>query len=165
MARRSAGTWRIHFFQRHPQDDQRTAVPALDFLDAIPTKIAAEIHAVLDAVAEAPPPAFSGGGKWEAMHGRWPASTRSAFRVGVRITASSACSIRAKISADGALFVSVDCQSPGANRRTIGTIDASGDTSMSSRSVGRYFSRRRSCRPRAPRGRDEVEPEGIGNRR
>ena len=28
----------------------------------------AEIHAVLDAVAEAPPPAFSGGGKWEAMH-------------------------------------------------------------------------------------------------
>jgi hypothetical protein len=25
--------------------------------------------AVLKAVAEAPPPAFSGGGKWEAMHG------------------------------------------------------------------------------------------------
>ncbi|MYE97849.1 MAG: hypothetical protein F4110_03395 [Acidimicrobiaceae bacterium] len=24
---------------------------------------------MLDAVAEAPPPAFSGGGKWEAMHG------------------------------------------------------------------------------------------------
>ncbi len=32
-------------------------------------KVAAEIHAVLAAVAEAPPPAFSGGGKWEAMHG------------------------------------------------------------------------------------------------
>ena len=29
----------------------------------------AELLAVLDAVAEAPPPAFSGGGKWEAMHG------------------------------------------------------------------------------------------------
>jgi hypothetical protein len=27
------------------------------------------ILAVLDAVAAAPPPAFSGGGKWEAMHG------------------------------------------------------------------------------------------------
>jgi hypothetical protein len=30
--------------------------------------------AVVKAVAEAPPPAFSGGGKWEAMHGdmgRW----------------------------------------------------------------------------------------------
>lgn len=26
------------------------------------------MDAVLDAVAEAPPPAFSGGGKWEAMH-------------------------------------------------------------------------------------------------
>lgn len=25
--------------------------------------------AVLDAVAEAPPPQFSGGGQWEAMHG------------------------------------------------------------------------------------------------
>jgi hypothetical protein len=26
--------------------------------------------AVLDAVAAAPPPSFSGGGKWEAMHGK-----------------------------------------------------------------------------------------------
>ena len=26
-------------------------------------------QAVLDAVADAPPPSFSGGGKWEAMHG------------------------------------------------------------------------------------------------
>ena len=26
------------------------------------------MQAVLEAVAEAPPPAFSGGGKWEAMH-------------------------------------------------------------------------------------------------
>jgi Txe/YoeB family toxin of Txe-Axe toxin-antitoxin module len=34
----------------------------------LPAKVAAEIHAVLDAVAEAPPPSFSGGGKWEAMH-------------------------------------------------------------------------------------------------
>jgi Txe/YoeB family toxin of Txe-Axe toxin-antitoxin module len=31
-------------------------------------KMAAEIQAVLEAVAEAPPPPFSGGGKWEAMH-------------------------------------------------------------------------------------------------
>jgi hypothetical protein len=27
-----------------------------------------EIQAVLEAVAAAPPPSFSGGGKWEAMH-------------------------------------------------------------------------------------------------
>lgn len=60
--------WRIHFFRRDSRDDPNTTVPALDFLDAIPAKVAAEIHAVLSAVAEAPPPTFSGGGKWEAMH-------------------------------------------------------------------------------------------------
>ena len=32
-------------------------------------KVADEVHAVLDAVANAPPPAFAGGGTWEAMHG------------------------------------------------------------------------------------------------
>lgn len=45
------------------------SVPALEFLDACPGKIDAEFTAVLDAVAGAPPPQFSGGGKWEAMHG------------------------------------------------------------------------------------------------
>ena len=43
--------------------------PARVFLDNCPGKIAAEFTAVLDAVAGAPPPRFSGGGKWEAMHG------------------------------------------------------------------------------------------------
>jgi hypothetical protein len=43
--------------------------PALEFLDGCPGKIDAEFTAVLDAVAAAPPPRFSGGGKWEAMHG------------------------------------------------------------------------------------------------
>lgn len=43
-------------------------VPALEFLDGCPGKIDAEFTAVLDAVAAAPPPRFSGGGKWEAMH-------------------------------------------------------------------------------------------------
>lgn len=62
-------SWRIHFFRRHPGDDEHAAVPALQFLDGLPPKVAAEIHAVLNAVAEAPPPAFSGGGKWEVMHG------------------------------------------------------------------------------------------------
>lgn len=61
--------WRIHFFQRNSRDDPGAGVPARDFLDAVPPKIAREIQAVLNAVAEAPPPAFSGGGKWEAMHG------------------------------------------------------------------------------------------------
>lgn len=44
-------------------------VPALEFLDACPGKLEGEFTAVLDAVADAPPPRFSGGGKWEAMHG------------------------------------------------------------------------------------------------
>jgi hypothetical protein len=44
-------------------------VPALDFLDHCPGKLEGEFSAVLDAVAAAPPPQFSGGGKWEAMHG------------------------------------------------------------------------------------------------
>lgn len=45
------------------------SVPAIEFLDGCPTKLAANLFAVLDAVAEAPPPQYSGGGKWEAMHG------------------------------------------------------------------------------------------------
>ena len=61
--------WRIHFFRRASADDVGESVPTAEFLDGLPPKVAAEIHAVLDAVAEAPPPAFSGGGKWEAMHG------------------------------------------------------------------------------------------------
>jgi Txe/YoeB family toxin of Txe-Axe toxin-antitoxin module len=64
----SKDPWRIHFFQRHVDDDADRAVPSIEFLDGLPAKVAAEIHAVLDAVAEAPPPSFSGGGKWEAMH-------------------------------------------------------------------------------------------------
>lgn len=68
-AARPAKSWRIHFFQRDRRDDVDRSVPAVEFLDGLPTKVAAEIHAVLDAVAAAPPPAFSGGGKWEVMHG------------------------------------------------------------------------------------------------
>lgn len=44
-------------------------VPADGFLDRCPDKVEATILAVLEAVRRAPPPAFSGGGKWEAMHG------------------------------------------------------------------------------------------------
>lgn len=44
-------------------------VRSSEFLDDCPVKVAALLLAVLDAVAEAPPPQYSGGGKWEAMHG------------------------------------------------------------------------------------------------
>ena len=45
------------------------SIPAHDFLVSSPTSVAANLFAVLEAVRAAPPPAFSGGGKWEAMHG------------------------------------------------------------------------------------------------
>ncbi len=45
------------------------SVPAEEFLDGCPTKIEARFSAVLEAVRDAPPPQFSGGGYWEAMHG------------------------------------------------------------------------------------------------
>jgi hypothetical protein len=63
------GPWTIHFFQRHIADDRPQGVPGRDFLDACPEKVRAKFIAVLRAVADAPPPAFSGGGYWEAMHG------------------------------------------------------------------------------------------------
>lgn len=61
--------WNIHFFQRDRSDDPKRGIPSIEFLEGIPAKVAAEIHAVLAAVSAAPPPSFSGGGKWEAMHG------------------------------------------------------------------------------------------------
>jgi hypothetical protein len=64
-----AAPWLIHFFQRHSDDDPNESVPARDFLLGCPDKVRQVMLAVLMAVAEAPPPSFSGGGKWEAMHG------------------------------------------------------------------------------------------------
>ncbi len=63
------GPWLIHFFARHQDDDPTRAVPGRDFLDQCPVAVRAKLVAILSAVADAPPPAFSGGGKWEAMHG------------------------------------------------------------------------------------------------
>jgi len=45
------------------------SVPAKDFLLGCPTGVRAKLLAVLEAVRSAPPPQFSGGGRWEAMHG------------------------------------------------------------------------------------------------
>lgn len=44
-------------------------VPTEEFFDRCPAKVEARFHAVLEAVRSAPPPQFSGGGYWEAMHG------------------------------------------------------------------------------------------------
>jgi len=57
-------SWGIVYYE-----DAQGNVPADEFLDSCPTKVEATLLAVLQAVRDAPPPQFSGGGKWEAMHG------------------------------------------------------------------------------------------------
>jgi hypothetical protein len=66
---RHVGPWFIYYFERHPLDDPAREAPGRAFLASCPPKVQATMRAVLMAVAAAPPPAFSGGGKWEAMHG------------------------------------------------------------------------------------------------
>lgn len=68
-SQRSPQTWRIQFFQRHPSEDANRSVPTIEFFDDLSDAVVAEFQAILDAVAAAPPPSFSGGGKWEAMKG------------------------------------------------------------------------------------------------
>jgi hypothetical protein len=50
-------------------DDPARTVPARDFLESCPERVQAQFLAVVKAVADAPPPTFSGGAYWEAMHG------------------------------------------------------------------------------------------------
>lgn len=60
-----AASWDIVYYKTAAGD-----IPAFDyFLESCTTKLHAFLNAVLDSVAAAPPPAFSGGGHWEAMSG------------------------------------------------------------------------------------------------
>lgn len=62
--------WTVELFQRHREDDPTEVCPAESFLlDECPKVVAKNLFATIDAVAEAPPPQFTGGGRWEAMHG------------------------------------------------------------------------------------------------
>jgi hypothetical protein len=61
--------WDIKLFQRHPDDDPSEHCPAEAFFDSCPDPVAADLIAILEAVAAGPPPRFRGGGMWEAMHG------------------------------------------------------------------------------------------------
>lgn len=45
------------------------ALPGYEFLESCPPAVQADLVAIMKAVADAPPPAVSGGGKWEAMTG------------------------------------------------------------------------------------------------
>lgn len=57
----------IVFFKRHVKDDPTQAEPGRDALRSWPASVRAKTHAVLIAVATAPPKRFAGGGYWEAM--------------------------------------------------------------------------------------------------
>lgn len=60
----------VVFFRRHPDDDSAETMPGREFLrEVCPAVVRAKFNAILNAVAEAPPKRFAGGGAWEAMHG------------------------------------------------------------------------------------------------
>jgi Txe/YoeB family toxin of Txe-Axe toxin-antitoxin module len=61
--------WAVKLFKRHRADDAAETCPAQDFLKSTPKNVAAQIIAIVDAVAASPPPQFTGGGMWEAMKG------------------------------------------------------------------------------------------------
>jgi hypothetical protein len=61
--------WDIRYYKRHKQDDPEEHVPAQEFRKSCPPNVRAEIDATLHAVAERPPPMFSGGLRWKPMHG------------------------------------------------------------------------------------------------
>lgn len=48
---------------------QEKTAPAVEFFRGCPPAIRAQFVNALNAVAAAPPPRFTGGGTWEAMHG------------------------------------------------------------------------------------------------
>jgi hypothetical protein len=56
--------WAVVYYKR-----EDGSIPVEEFLGDCPVKVEAKMQAVLSAVADAPPPSFSGGGMWEAMHG------------------------------------------------------------------------------------------------
>jgi hypothetical protein len=95
-------------------------VPWLEFLDGCPGKIDAEFTAVLDAVAAAPRPQFSGGGKWEAMHGtmagwyeiRLTGPAREQFRLFCVLENASAEELRRRGLAGPAIAVITGMRKP-----------------------------------------------------
>lgn len=61
--------WAILYFKRHRSNDPAETRPGRLYLNGLPPQIRAQLVAVIKAVADAPPPAHSGGGKWEVMKG------------------------------------------------------------------------------------------------
>jgi hypothetical protein len=113
--------WDIVYYRRADG-----SVPAVAFLDAVPDKLEAKILAVLDAVAAAPPPSFSGGGMWEAMHGDMTGYHE------VRVTGPGREHFR--------LFCLLDRDGPGLPRPAIVALDGRRKPFMTTLSAGDYAS-------------------------
>jgi hypothetical protein len=65
-----AASWAVKLFERHRDDDPSGSCPAEAFLmNDCPDGVCIDLQAIVDAVAASPPPQFTGGGMWEAMHG------------------------------------------------------------------------------------------------
>jgi hypothetical protein len=58
--------WDIKLFQRHPNDDPEEQCPAEDFFEECPDSVAADLIAIIEAVAAGPPPRFRGSSYWFA---------------------------------------------------------------------------------------------------
>ncbi len=104
------------------------SVPAQRFLATCPIAVRARILAVLDAVAAAPPPAFSGGGFWEAMHA--PMSGYHEVRVQGQPRGGARLNYR--------LFCYLDRQGPGLAGEAIVLLDGRAKALRSALSEGDY---------------------------
>jgi hypothetical protein len=62
------GPWDATLFQRHKNDDLAERCPGEEFLDQCPSSVREDLSSVIDDDSECPPPQFSGGGMWKAMH-------------------------------------------------------------------------------------------------
>lgn len=79
---RPSGSWHIQFFRRHRDDDPNQTIPGREFLLGDGRDAAMKLQAILQSVAAAPPPRWSGGGTWEAMRGKMSGYYEARARLG-----------------------------------------------------------------------------------
>lgn len=106
------------------------SIPARHFLDDCPIAVKARMLAVIDAVAAAPPPAFSGGGFWEAMHS--PMTGYHEIRVQGQARGAARMNYR--------LFCYLDREGPGLPKEAIVLLDGRAKSLRSALSDADYAS-------------------------
>lgn len=136
--------WAVIYY-RAPDE----TVPALEFPGDCPGTIDAQFTAVLDAVAAAPPPRFSGGGKWEAMHGpvggwyeiRLTGPAREQFRLFCLLENGTGEELARRGLPRPAIAVITGCASPGGRCSPSGTTSAYGNLAPGTSGTTRAASR------------------------